>query len=106
MASLNATDTKMPVALESFDECVNNLNEENQMATDEKASAEDDENRVTNDTLIDALNDNGNDHDTGHKTIEHIKGMIANDQTTGERSQHHSVSKNKKKNKKQITLFT
>lgn len=95
MASLNATDANMPVALESFDECANNPNEDSQMATDdnEKASVEENENRVANDTLIDALDDNGNDHSGSHKTIEHIKGMIANDQTPSERSQHHSVSK-------------
>lgn len=100
MASLNATDANMPVALESFDECANNPNDENQMATDdnEKSSVEDDDNQVGNDTLIDALNDNDNDQNAsthaGHKTIEHIasiKGMITNDQTPNERSQHQSV---------------
>lgn len=106
MASLNATDANMPVALESFDECANQPNEENQMASDDndKASVEDDENRVGNDTLIDGLDDQTNsDHsrDThaGHKTMEHIaslKGMIASDQIASDRSppqqqQHQSV---------------
>lgn len=96
MASLNATDANMPVALESFDECANNPNDENQMATDdsEKDSVKDDENCIAKDALIDTLDDNGNDHNvTGNKTIDHIKGMInSTDQTTIDRPQHQSVS--------------
>lgn len=105
MASLNATDANMPVALESFDECANNPNEEIQMATDdgEKANAENDENRIASDTRIDELDDNDNDHNASHaehKTMEHIaslKGLIssaANDQVTNDKSQHQSVSYN------------
>lgn len=95
MASLNATDANMPVALESFDECANQPNDENQMASDDndKASVEDDENRcVGNDTLIDALDDQNSDHNNsthaGHKTMEHIaslKGMIASDHSSSDR---------------------
>lgn len=106
MASLNATDANMPVALESFDECANQPNDEIQMASDDndKASVEDDENRVGNDRLIDALDDNdqSNDHNNathvGDKTMEHIaslKGLIANDQIASDRTpqqQHESVS--------------
>lgn len=94
MASLNATEKNMPVALESFDECANNPNDENQMASDDtdNVSVEDDENRVANDTLIDTLDDNGNDHNRSQKTIDHIKGIISNDQTTCDRTHHQSVS--------------
>lgn len=93
MASLNATETNMPVALESFDECANNPIDENQMASDdtENVNVEDDENRVANDTLIDTLDDNGNDH-SSQKTIDHLKGIIPNDQTTCDGTHHQSVS--------------
>lgn len=101
MASLNATNANMPVVLESFDECANNPNEENQMATDEsgeKTAAENEENRIGSDTLIDELDDNDNDRNESHaehKTMEHIaslKELISNDQVSNEKPQHHSVS--------------
>lgn len=101
MASLNATNANMPVALESFDECANNPNEENQMSTDEsgeKTAAENEENRIGSDTLIDELDDNDNDRNESHaeqKTMEHIaslKELISNDQVSNEKPQHHSVS--------------
>lgn len=89
MASLNATDANMPVALESFDDCANNSNEENpRMAIDdtEKDCAEKDENR------IDVLDNNSNDYNASHKTMEHVKELITNDETSSERSQPESVS--------------
>lgn len=106
MASLNATDANMPVALESFDDCANQNNpvaDENHMAAsdeNENASIDDDDNRGENDsTLIDALDVNNDDsNDASHKTMEHIaslKGLIAsNDQLSSDSrsQQHESVS--------------
>lgn len=101
MASLNATDANMPVALKSFVECANNPNEENQMATDdcEKASVEDDEHRVGNDTRIDEIikkDTEQNASHADHKTMDNIasiKGMITSDQVSDEIPQHQSVRK-------------
>lgn len=107
MASLNATDANMPVALESFDDCANQnsaVDEENHRAAasddNENASIDDDDNRGENDsTLIDALDDNNdNSNDAGHKTMEHIaslKGLIASGEHLSGDSrsqQHESVS--------------
>lgn len=106
MASLNATDANMPVALESFDDCANQSNPEDEenhtTASDdnENASIEDDDHRDENDTLIDSALCGSNDHsnDANKKTIEHIsslKGLIASneDLSSDSRSQHHeSVS--------------
>lgn len=108
MASLNATDANMPVALESFDDCANQNNavdEENHRAAasddNENASIDDDDrHRGENDsTLIDALDDNNdNSNDAGHKTMEHIaslKGLIASSEQLSSDSrsqQHESVS--------------
>lgn len=106
MASMNATDANMPVALESFDDCANQNNpddEENHTTAsddNENASIEGDDQRCENNTLIGSALGVNNDHsnDAGTKSIEHIaslKGLIANNEhlSSDSRSQHHeSVS--------------
>lgn len=84
MASLNATDANMPVALESFDDSANNPNEESQMA-DEKA-VDEDEKRAGSDIDTSQTEDD--------KTMAHIaslKSLIAHDQKSNDSPQQ-SVS--------------
>lgn len=89
MAALNVTDLNMPT-LESPD--ANHPRSQDHsigMDDSEKASAEDEENHSTSDTLIDPLDNNSDTNKSSphlqHKTIEleHIKslkGLIANDE--------------------------